>query len=97
MSRFSFKGLKDRFSSIPNSSLFYGVLKPCYRCTYQKSNEPILIISKTRGPRIIVNLNKVSYVRQEECIGYASCGKCFDQALLGNLDVPCKWKSLSKL
>ena len=79
--------LSSLFSSL-GTKLTYGILKPCYRCTYQKSNEPILIVSQRRGPRIIVKLNNITYVRNGECLGYNICGKCFD---LNRKDCPCIW------
>jgi len=73
-------------------STFYGILKPCRRCVYQNFYEPILILSKERGPRIIIipSENKC-YVRVGKCLGYQNCGKCFI-AVKEDIDVPCKWR-----
>ena len=79
--------LKDKLG--PGSTV-YGIFRPCRRCVYQKSHEPILIISKTRGPRIIIVPNKAVYVRKGECIGYKICGKCFE-AIENRVEVSCKW------
>ena len=69
--------------------LSYGIMKPCFRCTYQKSGEVILIFSKSRGPRIIMKKGNV-YVRKGDCIGYNKCSKCFE-AVEDNFNVPCEW------
>lgn len=71
----------------------YGILSPCYRCSYQKSNEPVLIFSSKRGPRVILRDNEV-YVRNGECIGFKKCGHCFEQ--LGNKDnkLDCRWNKI---
>jgi len=70
----------------------YSIFKPCRRCVYQKSHEPILIISKTRGPRIIIIPNEKVYVRKGKCIGYKECGKCFE-AIEKKDKYPCRWIS----
>jgi len=75
----------------PGSSV-YTIFKACRRCVYAKSHEPVLIYSKHRGPRVIVNLEGKTYVRTGECIGFKKCGKCFE-AVKRN-DLPCKWKEL---
>lgn len=72
----------------------YGILAPCYRCTYQKSHEPILIFSLYRGPRVIVNLEGKSYVRFKDCLGLEKCNKCFDQCKVSSKDLPCEWKEI---
>ena len=73
-------------------STAYGIFRPCRRCVYQKSHEPILIFSKHRGPRIIIDpANKKCYVRKGECIGFKECGQCFD-AIKQPDKYPCKWK-----
>ena len=75
--------------------LAYGVLKPCYRCVYAKSYEPILIFSKFRGPRVIM-MHKPSnyvYVRHKNCLGMNKCGKCFD-AIEDSSMFPCEWVRL---
>ena len=74
----------------------YGILRPCLRCVYAKRYEPVLIISKTRGPRIIVNLNGKTYVRRGPCIGYEHCGKCFE-AVEGKVTTPCNWEVIGEL
>jgi len=71
-------------------STTYTILKPCRRCVYQKSHEPILIFSMYRGPRVIVNLNGKTYVRKGECIGFEKCGKCF-LAAMGKVKCKCRW------
>jgi len=68
----------------------YGILPPCYRCVYTKSHEAILIISKDRGVRIIVNLNGKTYIRKGKCLGYSACGSCFKR-IMEDLDLPCEW------
>lgn len=78
---------------IPQSTLFYGILKPCYRCTYQRGNEPILIFSKDRGPRIIMHSKDV-FVMEGKCVGYENCGLCFEQVCIQEDTLPCKWKKL---
>lgn len=74
-------------------STVYGILKPCRRCSYQASNEPILIISKTRGPRIIIIPPKV-YVRRKKCLGFKNCGKCFLQIDKRDKSLPCSWEEI---
>ena len=82
------------FGQIGNVST-YGVLKPCYRCRYAKTYEPILIFSRDRGPRIIVNLDKNTYVRHNDCLGYSKCQKCFEVASNPNKSkLPCTWIKL---
>jgi hypothetical protein len=71
----------------------YGILKPCWRCSYQKRYEPILIFSKDRGPRILMIPDNGVYVRDGECISFEKCGKCFHQINI-NSELPCKWKKL---
>ena len=77
----------------PGSSV-YGILRPCKRCVYQGSYESILIISKERGPRIIILPGRKVYVRKVSCIGYKECGRCFDQVLRKDPSLPCKWKRI---
>ncbi len=81
------------FSNIPNNILAYGILKSCKRCSYQKSNESILIYSKDRGPRIVMG-SGIVLVKYGDCIGYKNCGKCFEQSLINNNTLPCKWKKI---
>jgi len=71
-------------------STVYGILRPCRRCVYQGYYEPILIISRFRGPRIIIlpSEGKV-FVRRGSCIGYKKCGHCFDA--INSSTFPCKW------
>jgi len=73
-------------------STVYGILRPCRRCVYQGSYEPILIISKNRGPRVIINLDHKCYVRKGECLGFSTCGRCFEQCLKKDPSIPCEWK-----
>ena len=84
-----FKRLRQKFHS--PGFLSYGILKPCRRCVYSKSAEPVLIYSLHRGPRIIVFPNSKCYRRTGGCIGFKECGKCFEQ--IGNLDksLLCNW------
>lgn len=80
-------------SRIGPGSATYGILKRCPRCVYQYSWEPILIFSKERGPRIIVNLEGNNYVREGPCPeGFGQCGKCFE-AVLDPSKFKCKWKA----
>lgn len=72
-------------------TLSYGIFKPCTRCVYQKHSEPILIVSASRGPRIVLDPSEGCYVRVGDCIGYEKCGKCFE-AIKGKVPY-CKWKS----
>jgi len=73
-------------------STVYTIFRPCRRCVYQKSHEPILIFSKTRGPRIIIFPNKAVYVRTGECVGFKKCGRCFEA--ISDPNFPCKWKKI---
>jgi hypothetical protein len=75
-----------------NDTLSYGVMGACKRCSYSKSYEPILIFSKLRGPRVIINLESKTYVRHGECLGFNSCGKCFE--LNKDSKFPCYWVTL---
>jgi len=85
------KKIRDFFrDKIGPGSTTYGILKACRRCVYQKSHEPILIFSRYRGPRVIVNLNGKNYLRQGKCIGFKECGKCFEVAE-GKEQSTCKW------
>ena len=71
----------------------YGILKPCYRCVYQHTNEPILIFSKHRGPRVIIIPDKgKAYVRKGKCIGFEKCGKCFEA--IESDKYPCDWREI---
>jgi len=81
-----FKKLKD---IIPPFS--YGILKPCRRCVYQNTWEPILIYSFDRGPRIIVNLEGKTYVRKGECLGFQKCFHCLEKVKKKPLELPCEW------
>ena len=71
----------------------YGILSPCWRCSYQKRYEPILIFSNDRGPRIIMYPDKGVYVRGGKCIGFEKCGKCFE-VFNKEHTLSCKWKKL---
>jgi len=73
-------------------STVYGILRPCRRCVYQGSYEPILIISKHRGPRIIILPGKKVYVRKGKCVGYKECGHCFEA--IDSSNYPCQWKEI---
>jgi hypothetical protein len=87
-------GLKDKeVKPTPPGGMAYGIFSTCRRCAYQKSYEPILIFSKDRGPRIIIipPEGKV-FLRQGECIGFKSCGECFN-AITSN-EFKCKWKEI---
>jgi hypothetical protein len=84
--------LFNRLSSLSPNSYTYGILKPCRRCVYGKSSEPILIFSMHRGPRIIVNYDGKTFVRKAECLGFQKCGRCFDKLANPGLQVPCEWK-----
>ena len=85
------KKIRDLFrDKLGPGSTTYGIFKACRRCVYQKSHEPILIVSKTRGPRIIIIPNKKLYVRKGKCIGFKECGRCFE-AIEGEGNLPCKW------
>lgn len=90
---FNMKRFRDAFSFIPNSKLTYGILKKCSRCSYQKSNEPILIVSKDRGPRIIIDKQEV-FVRSSNCLGQQVCGNCFIQCKENLETMPCRWKKI---
>jgi len=84
-------------SHLGPGSTVYSILKPCYRCVYAKRYEPVLIVSKTRGPRIIVNLDGKTYVRKGQCLGkecpiYCECWKAIERE-----DLPCKWKPLNRI
>lgn len=89
MSIFS-KIKKALLNNLGPGSTAYGILKACRRCVYQKSHEPILLVSKDRGPRIIIIPGSGCYVRQGSCIGYDKCGKCFEQVEKQTLN--CQWK-----
>jgi len=86
-----FKKILDMFrDKLGPGSTTYAILKPCRRCVYQKSHEPILIFSKDRGPRVIIIPNQGCYVRRGKCLGFKNCGKCFE-AIEKNMELPCKW------
>jgi hypothetical protein len=89
-----FPRIRDYFSNIPNNILTYGIMPTCKRCVYQKSREPVLIFSRDRGVRIVIYPDGKTYVRLDGCLGYSSCGKCFEQCLSNQESLPCKWKSL---
>jgi hypothetical protein len=89
----SIKKLRDLFSFIPKRSLSYGILRKCKRCVYQKYNEPILLFSKDRGPRIIIYHEEV-YVRNNDCVGYELCGRCFEQVCANEKCLSCEWKRI---
>jgi hypothetical protein len=72
----------------------YGILKPCYRCRYAKSHEPVLIFSKHRGPRVIVDKQNGTFVRHGECVGYELCGRCFEQAEINLETLSCRWHKI---
>lgn len=72
-------------------STVYGILKPCYRCVYQKSYEPILIFSFSRGPRVIVKYKEKTYTRKGSCIGFKECGRCLEKIDDKELELPCNW------
>ncbi|RLF22433.1 MAG: hypothetical protein DRN15_09080 [Thermoprotei archaeon] len=82
-----------RLFTLPVQGMAYGILRPCYRCVYAKSHEPVLIFSMHRGPRVIVNLDGDTYVRTGKCIGFRECGLCFEAAR-GKKDLPCKWRKI---
>ena len=83
--------LRDKFKG--SNFLSYGILQACRRCVYQKHYEPILIISRDRGVRLIVNLDGKTYVRKGECIGFRECGKCFE-AVLDSSKFLCTWERI---
>lgn len=84
--------LRKLYQRFPNGmSNSWGILHACYRCRYAKSHEPILIFSKHRGPRVIVNLDDHTYVRRGDCIGFENCKKCFTRCTLHNNELPCNW------
>ena len=82
------------FLSNSPGSYSYVIFKPCYRCVYSKKFEPVLIYSRDRGPRVIVNFKGSTYVRQGECIGFKQCGKCFEQIIKIDPSLPCKWRRI---
>ena len=72
----------------------YAVLKPCHRCVYGKSTEPILIYSlrRDRGVRCVVNYNHKTYTRRGKCLGFkVACDKCLSKIDGNEPDLPCKW------
>ena len=89
-----FKKLKNMASDSGVDLVTYGILRPCYRCKYAKSREPVLVISEKRGPRVIVNYNKKTYARRGDCIGYKECGKCFEQIDNKDSNLPCVWRKI---
>jgi hypothetical protein len=80
--------------SLTGTRLTYGILKPCWRCVYQRSNEPILIYSEFRGPRIIVRKEGHTFVRGKDCVGFEICGRCFEQCIMNDPSLPCEWAKL---
>jgi hypothetical protein len=82
-----FEFLSKFFSSHDPSAFAYGILQPCRRCVYAKKYDPSLIITKDRGPRVIVNLSGKCYTNKGECVGYHICGNCFSLPK----DLPCRW------
>lgn len=72
----------------------YGILKPCYRCSFGKSREAVLHITDRRGVRVITKDNSM-YIRKGECLGYDKCGKCFEQIINKSESLPCVWKKIS--
>ena len=87
-----FKKLKEKFRD--PKFLSYGILPVCRRCVYGKHYEPILIISRDRGVRIIVNLNGKTYVRKGDCLGFKECGQCFNKLKGSTEALPCEWKRI---
>lgn len=83
-------GILSFFDHLDPGSLAYGILKPCRRCVYSKHYDPALVVTRDRGPRVIVNLDGNCYSRQGDCIGYSKCGKCFS-AVKDNTGLPCTW------
>jgi len=88
-----FSKLRNFFGNLSRPGISYGILKPCRRCVYGKSSEPILIFSIHRGPRVIVNYGSKTYVRIGSCLGFKECGKCFEQVKKVDSSLPCKWQS----
>lgn len=82
--------------SLGPGSTAYGILKPCKRCVYQKSHEPILIVSEHRGPRIIIIPSIGAYKREGECLGFDKCALCFKQVNNAS-NLPCKWTKFLEL
>jgi len=89
---FLFSKLRNFFGNLSRPGISYGILKPCRRCVYGKSSEPILIFSMHRGPRIIVNYDGKTFVRKGDCLGFQKCGQCFKKIVEPSLPVPCMWK-----
>ena len=88
------KALQNLFGNIKKPPLSYGILKACYRCNYARIQEPVLVISMMRGPRVIVNYKGKTYVRRGKCIGFKDCGFCFKQIEEPEEDIVCKWKEI---
>jgi hypothetical protein len=89
-----FKNILDKLRNYDGNLMSYGILPSCRRCVYGKSHEPLLIFSKDRGPRIIVNLDSNTYVRHKDCLGFSNCGKCFEAVTYSDSTLPCIWAKL---
>jgi len=76
------------FYKVPGS-LFYGILKPCYRCVYGKSSEPIYIVSgMSKQIKVVINLRRKTYAVRG-CLGIDRCTQCLTDHV--PLSLPCKW------
>jgi len=79
----------------------FGILKACYRCTYGKSRERLIIISgggydNRQGKVLIIidHKNKKVYFNKGDCIGINNCNRCIEDLNKDNL--PCYFKEIKK-
>jgi hypothetical protein len=71
-------------------TITYGILKPCYLCTYGDKYNGTLISTKSREARVIL-LEGKAWVRKGECLGLKNCYKCYEQINKPDENLPCKW------
>ena len=80
--------------NLGEQTVSYGILSPCYRCSYGRSKEPIVVFHILKHPfipRVIVNYKGKTYARRGDCIGLEICGKCINAIDSNSIDYPCKW------
>lgn len=87
-----FERIKLFFGYLLKGTISYGILKPCYRCVYAKSTEPIVFVSgSTLEVKCILYQKKPLYVRRGSCLGVKNCFRCFEKIQDPSIDLPCVW------
>lgn len=76
--------------------LSYGILSTCKRCTFAKSRETIIIVSKKGYSRnnkvlIVMNYKNHNYARRGDCLGIDKCPLECLRSIDGLKGLPCKW------